>query len=180
MDAFDPSRTNHSAVLGPHTAPDAEILANNLIGTLRRITDDGVSIVAGGNTIAAYDGSSIPKWQITVAGIIDVAVGPEGHVYVSTATTLAAFDKGSGTPLWSSPYVGNDENESSSLAVTPFPDCRLRERTGLSRSTIWRLGRHGDFPQASENLNERRGVGRSRGDEVDSLKGRRHCGLAAS
>ena len=118
MDGFDPSGTNHSAVVGPHTAPHLEILTNNLIGSLRRITDEGVAIVAGGNTLAAYDGSGVVKWQITVVGrLFDVAVGPEGHVYASTATTLAAFDKDSGTPLWSSPYVGNDGNESGSLAI---------------------------------------------------------------
>src|ERR1019366_4406828 len=32
-----------------------------------------------------------------------------------------------------------------SLKLLRFP--AVRERTGLSRSTIWRLERHGDFPQ---------------------------------
>src|SRR5439155_12671364 len=85
-------------------------------GSLRRITGDGVLIVADSNTVAAYDGSGALKWQTVVLGVRDVAIGPEEQIYVSTAKTLAAFDKNTGAPLWT-PYVANDANETSSLAI---------------------------------------------------------------
>jgi hypothetical protein len=117
MDGFNPSRTNRGTVLGPSSAPTIEVLANNVVGSIRRVTDDGISIIADTNTVTAYDSSGVLKWQNTISGVVDAAVGPEGHVYVSTVTTVAAFDKSSGAPVWSVPYVGNIGNESSSLAV---------------------------------------------------------------
>jgi prophage regulatory protein len=47
----------------------------------------------------------------------------------------------SGTP----PLVAQRTDHALSLKLLRFP--AVRERTGLSRSTIWRLERHGDFPK---------------------------------
>ena len=43
------------------------------------------------------------------------------------------------------PRVAQSLDRVLSLKLLRFP--AVRERTGLSRSTIWRLERHGDFPK---------------------------------
>jgi hypothetical protein len=118
MDGFNPSRTNRGTVAGPSVTVVPTVIADNVIGALRRVASDGTLLIAGGTAVSAYDASGAFKWQATLPlNVVDVAIGPEGHVYVSTATSLDAFDKESGAPVWPAPYVGNNGFESSSLAL---------------------------------------------------------------
>lgn len=53
------------------------------------------------------------------------------------------------------------------LRLLRFPD--VRQRTGLSRSTVWRLERRGEFPKAPQNVCERSGVGGGGSDVLDPV-----------
>lgn len=118
MEGFNGSRSNSSTVGGPSVTVERTVVASNISGALRRIGDDGTLFVVEGSTLSAFNSTGALKWFMGFPlNIVDVAIGPEGHVYVSTATSLEALDGASGNPVWSGPYVGSDGNESSPLAV---------------------------------------------------------------
>lgn len=48
-------------------------------------------------------------------------------------------------PIGEALMIAHGRDRVTSVKLLRFP--AVRERTGLSRSTIWRLERHGDFPK---------------------------------
>jgi hypothetical protein len=117
MDGYNAQRTSNSTSVGPQVAPTADVVANEIVGSIRRSTSSGLLVVGGQNMVRAYDSDGILRWSASVFGVTDVAIGlDERAVYATNATTLFSFDVDTGAPLWS-PYVANNGNESSSLAI---------------------------------------------------------------
>src|SRR4051812_8518404 len=89
MDGFSPERTNRSTVVGPQTNPTVEVIARDVIGGIKRSTANGwlitadVQLPCNGGTVTAYDSSGLLRWRIPVPCVKDVAIGPEGQVYIS-------------------------------------------------------------------------------------------------
>jgi hypothetical protein len=116
MDGYDATRRNASGVAGPGTPPAHQPIGS-IQGTLKRISSDGVLLTIHDAGVTAYRATGIFLWNAAIPGVRDVAVGPEGNIYVSTATSLYALSKDTGVALWPVPHVSNDGDESSPLAV---------------------------------------------------------------
>lgn len=119
MDRVNPARTNVSTATGPQTQPQFNILVPNINEQLLRISETGDLILRGSDTVSSYSSGGQFKWRDSLGGIVDIAVGSDGTVYASTATTVFALNKDSGSLVWSNPYVANNGTESSPMAIGP-------------------------------------------------------------
>jgi hypothetical protein len=117
MDRFNSARTNLTPAKGPQTEPQFNILIPDVPEQLTRINDWSDLVLQAGNTVSSYTANGQFKWRRTLGdNVFDVAIATNGTVYASTAGTVSALGKDTGTPVW--PSVGtNNGNESSPLAI---------------------------------------------------------------
>jgi outer membrane protein assembly factor BamB len=122
MEGFNSSHTNVSLASGPVAAPGFETIATDVMGSLKRIDDDGSLLLSDQQTVASYTRSGRLKWCTNVistlnGAVADIAIVLSGTVYVSSATSVIALDSETGLSLWPAPFVANSGNESGVLIV---------------------------------------------------------------
>lgn len=105
---------------GPQTQPQFAIISSDVTERLWRISDSGDLIFTANDSVSSYSASGQLKWRKSIGGtVFDVAIGSDGTVFASSANSVIALNKDTGSTVWPNPVAANNGNESSPMAIGP-------------------------------------------------------------